>query len=182
MRLRFKERISNEREAGGAGSSAVSCWGRRASFSVRLDAPGSACSFLAIPRSYRRRRPADDLGPVAQLDRAPASEAGSRAFESRPGHHSSQLESSIFRSPSATPIGQRGELHPQGGLDDHLPTSVPKAGRNTAQRRSMRSRADATERGRVFTKSLLDVTFVSALSRAVFNPRVGPDHFSAGGS
>ena len=27
-------------------------------------------------------------GPVAQLDRAPASEAGGRAFESRPGHHS----------------------------------------------------------------------------------------------
>ncbi len=28
-----------------------------------------------------------DRDPVAQLDRAPASEAGGRAFESRPGHH-----------------------------------------------------------------------------------------------
>jgi hypothetical protein len=42
----------------------------------------ASCSFSDTSSVH-----ADDRGPVAQLDRAPASEAGGRAFESRPGHH-----------------------------------------------------------------------------------------------
>ncbi len=53
---------------------------------------------VSLPRdpTWSAAKPAD-RGPVAQLDRAPASEAGGRAFESRPGHHTTPWNRFAFR-------------------------------------------------------------------------------------
>ena len=49
---------------------------------------GRADSFRALAGLFTSLVCTDGRGPVAQLDRALASEARGRAFESRPGHHS----------------------------------------------------------------------------------------------
>ena len=59
-------------------------------------------------------------GPVAQLDRAPASEAGGRAFESRPGHHKTKPRQALSQ-PGLLRITQKrvawvpSWVPPQGG-------------------------------------------------------------------